>query len=83
MISVQVRWHPSSEHTFSSCDFSGAVRVWDDRAAAPLGTVNSHDGKAFCLDWMNTTKQDDSTNRVLGSIVSGGDDSCLKSFTIE
>jgi WD40 repeat protein len=35
----QVRWHPSSDNIFASADYDGSVKVWDTRAAIPLGAT--------------------------------------------
>lgn len=59
-----VRWSPNSPFHFASCDYEGLIKVWDTRSSMPLHTLESHDGKAFCLDWFEG-----------GLVASGGSDS--------
>lgn len=60
-----VRWSPSSPFHLCSADYEGLVKVWDTRSAIPLHTLQSHRGKALCLDWADA------------GIVSGGEDAKL------
>ena len=52
----QLRWHPSKSMVFGCTDYAGVLRVWDIRSTkVPMGQADTHDGKALCLDWADTT----------------------------
>ena len=67
----QVRWSPTGTQTFATSDYAGTVRVWDLRCAIPLGSVDAHDGKALCVDWIHSSPSTSTR------IISGGSDCCI------
>ena len=48
----QVKWAPSNEHILSCVDYNGNVALWDIRATKPLSSIEAHNGKGLCLDWV-------------------------------
>jgi len=64
----QVRWLPGSEFLFGAADYSGAVTLWDCRAASPLACNAAHSGKALCLGWTSIAAKSDT-----GEVAKGGE----------
>lgn len=79
-----MKWHPSSVNLFASTDYAGIVRVWDTRSQVPIGTKETHSGKALCVNWLQSNDSngyidgDESQDRSSHKVVSGGSDCCIK-----
>jgi len=79
-----VRWQPDSSHIFASCDYDGAVKVWDMRSSVPLGKVDAHEGKALCTNWLPAVKENGGATGTGGArVVSGGSDCCIKAVKLD
>lgn len=67
----QVKWSPTRENLFASGNYNGVVHLFDKRSSLALMSQSCHQGKVFCVDWLDDC------------IVSGGDDSSLKITAIQ
>jgi ribosome biogenesis protein YTM1 len=71
----QAKFHPTNVQIFASCDYDGAVRVWDTRAAhVPLGSTAAHEGKALCVEWLSGGGE--------ARVLSGGSDCTVRTTTL-
>ncbi|GMH32242.1 hypothetical protein BSKO_00076 [Bryopsis sp. KO-2023] len=64
---VGVEWSRHSEFHVATCSYDETVKMWDVRGAIPLGTIDSHEDKVLCVDWVGKE-----------GLVSGGADCNLK-----
>ncbi len=56
----------------AATDYTGTLNLWDIRSSVPLGSNETHQGKALSLSWLDETQ-----------VVTGGSDCCLKSTKLE
>ena len=76
----QVKWHPTVTTHFVTCDYLGMVRIWDMRATStPLDTVEAHDGKTLCLQWMPNNRSEVNTN-ASSALYTGGSDCIVRKY---
>lgn len=78
----RAKFHPTNVQVFASCDYDGAVRVWDTRAAhVPLGSTAAHEGKALCVEWLGGSGEKGSDEGT--KVLSGGSDCIVRAITLQ
>jgi len=63
-----ISFHAEDGTKLATCDYEGAVQLWDLRSSRALDTKSVHDGKALCVEWGHDA-----------TLFSGGSDCCVKS----
>lgn len=67
----QVKWHSNNSNYFSSVDYDGLIKIWDLRSTVPVASIEAHNGKALCIDWLFTSDEK-------ASLITGGSDCIIR-----